>query len=171
MFETKVNEIGSSSSGVNRDTTEGKTDWSLVADGPMLQRWAELLTRAVPSHGKRNWMLAAAREDYDRFRESAFRHFMDWYLGKRDEDHGAGVFFNINGAEYVRDKMVTTAQDQVLRDQWKQFAAENGLTETVGASPVGWFAPPGIDCTGGEDCPLHGPDSEYRSATSSRESP
>jgi hypothetical protein len=27
---------------------------------------------------------------------------MQWHLGLRDEDHGASVFFNIQGAEYVR---------------------------------------------------------------------
>jgi hypothetical protein len=46
-------------------------------------------------------MLASGLAEYDRFRESAFRHFMLWYLGHVDEDHAAAVFFNINGAEYV----------------------------------------------------------------------
>ncbi len=90
-------------SGMVRDVTAGKIDWSLVANGPMLRRWAELLTNGavVKGYGKRNWMKAAGEDEYERFRESAFRHFMEWYLGERDEDHGAAVFFNINGAEYV----------------------------------------------------------------------
>lgn len=90
-------------SGMVRDVTAGKIDWSLVANGPMLRRWAELLTNGavVKGYGKRNWMKAAGNDEYERFRESAFRHFMEWYLGERDEDHGAAVFFNINGAEYV----------------------------------------------------------------------
>jgi len=93
-------------SGMVRDIASGKLDWTLVADGPMLRRWAELLTNAaiVKGYGKRNWMKAAGTTEYERFRESAFRHFMSWYYGEKDEDHGAAVFFNINGAEYVGRK-------------------------------------------------------------------
>jgi predicted oxidoreductase len=35
---------------------------------------------------------------------------MQWFLGDRDEDHAAAVLFNINGAEYVREKMRTKAK-------------------------------------------------------------
>jgi hypothetical protein len=92
-------------SGMVRDTTEGKIRWDLTADGPMLRRWAEHMTKGAQKYDARNWMLAAGTEEHDRFRESAFRHFMAWYLGERDEDHGAAVFFNINGAEYVAEQL------------------------------------------------------------------
>jgi hypothetical protein len=55
--------------------------------------------------GVPNWTLAAGPEEYQRFKDSAFRHFIQWYENERDEDHAAAVLFNINGAEYVRDKM------------------------------------------------------------------
>lgn len=92
------------SGGMIRDTTEGKINWSLTADGPMLKRWAIHLTNGAKKYAVRNWMLAEGQVEYDRARESAFRHFLQWYLGDRDEDHGAAVMFNINEAEYVRDK-------------------------------------------------------------------
>ena len=92
-------------SGMVRDVADDKINWSLVADGPMLQRWAVHLTKGAKKYAARNWMQAEGQAEYDRFRESAFRHFMEWYNGKRDEDHGAGVMFNINGAEYVADRM------------------------------------------------------------------
>lgn len=91
--------------GMVRDTAEGKVNWALVADGPMLRRWAEHLTRGANKYAKRNWMLAAGQEELDRARESAYRHFMQWFNGERDEDHGSAVFFNINQAEFVRNKM------------------------------------------------------------------
>lgn len=91
-------------SGMVRDTDEGKTHWALVADGPMLGRWAEHLTKGAIKYDARNWMKARGTAEYERFRESAFRHFMQWYYGDRDEDHAAAVFFNINGAEYVGRK-------------------------------------------------------------------
>ncbi len=93
--------------GMVRDTTEGKINYALVADGPMLKRWAVHLTNGAKKYAKRNWMLAEGQEELDRARESAFRHFMQWFNGERDEDHGAAVIFNINEAEYITDKLST----------------------------------------------------------------
>lgn len=90
--------------GMIRDTTEGKINWCLVADGPMLKRWAQHLTTGAKKYAARNWMKAEGQAEYERARESAFRHFMQWYNGDRDEDHGSAVFFNINEAEYIKEK-------------------------------------------------------------------
>ena len=92
-------------SGMVRDTVDDKLDWSLVADGPMLRRWAEHLGLGAIKYNPRNWMKADDHLEYDRFRESAYRHFMQWYYSENDEDHAAAVFFNINGAEYVRERI------------------------------------------------------------------
>jgi hypothetical protein len=91
-------------SGMVRDTSAGKTLWHLVTAGPLLRRWASLLTRGAQKYSPNNWMKASGQAELDRFRESAFRHFMQWYNGETDEDHAAAVFFNINGAEYVKEK-------------------------------------------------------------------
>lgn len=90
------------SSGMVRDVTEGKVDYSLTRDGPMYERWARHMTRGAEKYAPRNWMLAASDGELQRFRESALRHFEAWLRGDEDEDHAAAVFFNINGAEYVR---------------------------------------------------------------------
>lgn len=92
-------------SGMQRDTTEGKTKWHLIASGPMLKRWAELMTRGAEKYDDDNWMKAEGPEELARFRASAFRHFMQWYYGDGDEDHAAAIIFNVNGAEYVREKL------------------------------------------------------------------
>lgn len=92
-------------SGMQRDSTEGKKDYTLAMDGPMFERWVEHLRKGSIKYHKRNWMKANGQEELDRFRESAFRHFMAWFRGEIDEDHAAGVFFNINGACYVEDKL------------------------------------------------------------------
>jgi len=88
-------------SGMERDTPEGKTDYTLVLDGPMFERWAEHLTTGAKKYAARNWMQANSIKELERFRESALRHFIQWFRGDGDEDHAAAVFFNINGAEYV----------------------------------------------------------------------
>jgi hypothetical protein len=88
-------------SGMRRDTQEGKADFLLVRDGPMLERWAEHMTKGAEKYGRRNWQLACSLEEWERFRSSAARHFEQWLRGDRDEDHASAVFFNINAAEYV----------------------------------------------------------------------
>lgn len=97
-------------SGMKRDTSKGKVEWALIIpevnySPPMVQRWAELMTRGAEKYSRRNWELASSDEEYQRFMDSAFRHFMQWYLGETDEDHAAAVFFNIQGAEYVKAKV------------------------------------------------------------------
>ena len=92
-------------SGMERDTPEGKTDYTLVLDGPMFERWAEHLTTGAKKYAARNWMQANSIKELERFRESALRHFIQWFRGDGDEDHAAAVFFNINGAEYVKQRL------------------------------------------------------------------
>ena len=97
-------------SGMQRDTAEDKTDYELVFNGPMLDRWAVHLSKGAskypdPEPGKANWMRAEGPEELARFRKSAVRHFRQWLRGDTDEDHAAAVYFNLNGAEYVKEKM------------------------------------------------------------------
>lgn len=91
-------------SGMRRDVDDTKPMYDLVYL-PMLKRWAELMTRGAKKYGKHNWKLAAGQEELDRFRSSAFRHFIQWMDGEVDEDHAAACYFNIMGAEYVKDRM------------------------------------------------------------------
>lgn len=91
-------------SGMVRDVATNKIDYSLILDGPMFKRWAQHLTNGAVKYQKRNWMKASGDPELERFRESALRHFVQWYYGETDEDHASAVFFNINGAEYVKDK-------------------------------------------------------------------
>lgn len=110
-FEVKGEPV-TAPSGVNRGSEDGKVDYLLVYDGPMLQRWAELLTRAIPVRGRRNWMRAHGDEDLERFKRGAARHFKQWLDsldGVEDgEDHAAAIFFNVNGAEYVKRQLAPT---------------------------------------------------------------
>ena len=92
-------------SGMVRDTAQDKVDYSLCLDGPMFHRLAVHLTKGAKKYAKRNWLKAKGTEEYQRFKESALRHFIQWYNGDLDEDHAAAVYFNLNGAEYVKDKI------------------------------------------------------------------
>jgi hypothetical protein len=92
-------------SGMVRDVETDKPDYTLVVDGPMMERWAAHLTKGAQKYAARNWMQANGEEEYERFRRSAFRHFLQWMAGEDDEDHAAAVFFNINGAEYAKERL------------------------------------------------------------------
>ena len=75
----------------------------------MFQRWSDLLKRGAEKYpdvkpGVPNWTLAIGNEEKNRFRESAFRHFVQWVRGDKDEDHAAAVIFNMNGYHYVEQR-------------------------------------------------------------------
>lgn len=97
------------STGMKRDVTKNKPRFDLIAplDLPfkdqMLTRWANLMARGAQKYDARNWEKSRTIEEYNRFKESAFRHFMQWYFEEKDEDHAAAVFFNITGAEFIID--------------------------------------------------------------------
>lgn len=95
--------------GMERDAETDKTDYTLVLDGPLFKRWVALLGRGAQKYKPRNWLLACLESDTAlrdktkaRFLRSAFRHFMQWIHGDRDEDHAAAVIFNMNGYEEMR---------------------------------------------------------------------
>lgn len=97
-------------SGMVRDTEEGKIDYTTAINGPMFGRLAAHLTKGLSKYPDRanglpNWMLSDSPDEYNRARKSAFRHFIQWFQGDIDEDHAAAVFFNINLAEYVKDRI------------------------------------------------------------------
>lgn len=97
-------------SGMRRDTQEGKPDFYLCLpkgipySDQMITRFAELLTRGAEKYGERNFELAASEEELDRFKASAYRHFLQWISGESDEDHAAATWFNIMAAEMIKYK-------------------------------------------------------------------
>lgn len=97
-------------SGMVRDVNDDKPAFDLIMpealdyEEQMLTRWASLMTRGAKKYGVRNWEKARTWKEWARFRGSAFRHFMQWYMCANDEDHAAAVFFNIAAAEYVKTR-------------------------------------------------------------------
>lgn len=110
-------------SGMRRDTQQDKPAFSLIMpeslpyEEQMLTRWAQLMARGAEKYGNRNWELANSDDELDRFKASAFRHFMQWMTGEDDEDHCAAVFFNLQAAEYVKWKLK-------IKDQLNGFKEE-----------------------------------------------
>lgn len=97
-------------SGMVRDTQDDKPRFDLILpesqpyNETLLYRWAALLTRGAIKYGYRNWEKANSREELERFKASAMRHFIQAMSGEMDEDHWAAVVFNINAIIYLEGK-------------------------------------------------------------------
>jgi hypothetical protein len=122
-----------------RDTQDGKVEWHRIFEGPMARRLAIHLTKGAKKYpdnenGTANWTKANSATEWRRFKQSAARHFAQWLYDERDEDHGAAVMFNINGAENTRDKITTSppsgdelwAAIQLLADNLYESGVEIG---------------------------------------------
>ena len=94
-------------SGMVRDSGE-KVRYNRCLDGSMFKRWGAHLQKGAEKYpdvapGQPNWMLACGEEELQRFKESALGHMVEWLAGDTSEDHASAIFFNINGAEYVKE--------------------------------------------------------------------
>jgi hypothetical protein len=96
-------------SGMRRDVDDDKPRYDLTIPLTMKNNlWKRLaihMMKGMKKYGYRNWELANSKDEYIRFKASAFRHFIQWFEGELDEDHAAAVFFNIQCAEYVKEKL------------------------------------------------------------------
>jgi hypothetical protein len=105
VFETKDSgKRVEFNSGMKRDTDDGKPRYDLIPKC-MLKRWAELMARGARKYNDRNWEKANSVEELDRFKASAFRHFMQWQNNEYDEDHAAAILFNVAAFEFIKSKI------------------------------------------------------------------
>lgn len=128
------------SSGMVRDTTEGKIDYTLALDGPMFQRYAELMDRGAVKYGKRNWMKANSAEEMERAQESLTRHFFQYLSRQTDEDHAAAIIFNLNEIEYIKERLdVFESPEERKRRLWEvAYSLPVAARECPVKSPSRW---------------------------------
>jgi len=107
-------------SGMVRDITDDKIDYTLALDGPMFERYARHLTDGAKKYDKRNWLKASGQEELDRFKESALRHMIQWLRGDTDEDHAAAIWFNVNGVEMVKEKLAPKVALDEASKWWRE---------------------------------------------------
>lgn len=80
-------------------THAGLTLWELI------EEYAELMMRGAVKYDEQNWMKAEGAAELKRFRSSFCRHLKQYLNGELDENHKTAVVFNLNGAQYVMQKM------------------------------------------------------------------
>ena len=86
-----------------RENKEDKVDYTLIPTD-MLKRVAELYTRGAKIYWRYNWANASGEEELLLYKQSAFRHFIQWQNWETDEDHMAAVVFNLFWYEFCRNK-------------------------------------------------------------------
>lgn len=91
-------------SGMNRDVQTGKSRYDLIYT-PFLTDWADLMGRGAEKYGERDWEKADSIEELNRFKASAWRHFIQFMNGEIDEAHHSAVVFNLAAIQYLMDKL------------------------------------------------------------------
>lgn len=90
-----------------RDTDEGKPRYDLIPFD-CLKRLAELYARWAVKYWDNNRRLAEEQDAIDRFKQSAFRHFMQRINWENDEDHWCWCVFNIFAYEHLINRYKAT---------------------------------------------------------------
>lgn len=91
-------------SGMVRDLQTGKPRYDLCYL-PLLTDWAYLMAGGAEKYGENNWLHADSLEEFNRFKASAWRHFIQFMNGEMDEAHHAAVLFNLGAIMYLQKKL------------------------------------------------------------------
>ena len=98
-------------SGLIRDVQNDKPRFDLLIpnnqkyEDTLLYRWAMLLERGSKKYDDRNWENANTIEELNRFKASAWRHFIQAMSGEVDEDYFAAAVFNLNAVVFLMDTL------------------------------------------------------------------
>jgi hypothetical protein len=89
-------------SGMLRSDDTGKLRYDLIPP-KFLRRLGRHYADGAEEHGVDNWKKAITADEIDRFKQSAWRHFMDWFTDEKDEDHASALFFNVAAWEFFME--------------------------------------------------------------------
>jgi len=98
-------------SGALREDDTNKPRFDLITpknqayDKTLLYRWAVHMSKGARKYSERNWEQVSTKEEIQRYRDGAFRHFFQFMCGELDEDHAAALCFNISGLIHLMEKL------------------------------------------------------------------
>jgi len=124
-----------SASWMVRENKAGKPRYDLI---PLwqLKKLAELYARWAEIYWDRNWEKWAGK-DLDMFKQSAFRHFIQWQNWENDEDHWSAVIWNIMWYEHCKTKFnVSGIAKQLSLEKctecWSKMLFQCGIDKICG---------------------------------------
>jgi hypothetical protein len=113
-IEFSVNDTGARetySTGMVREPQDGAARFDLLHplevpyEKQLMTRFAVHMAKGAQKYTERNWEKAKTTAELVRFRASLLRHVAKWLAGARDEDHAAGIMFNLLAFETTAYKM------------------------------------------------------------------
>lgn len=75
-------------------------DWEKQVPYRGLLKFALFMEAGAKKYSFENWKLLNTPEDIKRFKESCYRHYVQWRLGENDEDHQMATVFNLMALYY-----------------------------------------------------------------------
>lgn len=94
--------------GGNRDSDKGKIDYTLIPI-PALKRIGRHYMNGADKYGRGNWLKLDTPEDIERYKQSMFRHLIQYLDGEKNEDHLAAVVWNAMSLLYFEETPHTTS--------------------------------------------------------------
>lgn len=97
--------------GMQRDTQEGKPRFDLLCaldqkyNESLLYAWAMVLAKGAEKYNERNWEKGNSLVEFNRYKASAWRHFVALMNNEVDENHFGAVCFNLNGMLRLMNKL------------------------------------------------------------------
>jgi len=89
--------------GGNRDSAEDKLDYTLLPI-PALNRITQHYVNGLKKYGRDNWKKLSTPDDIERYKQSMFRHLIQYLEGQDNEDHLAAVVWNAMALLYFEEK-------------------------------------------------------------------
>jgi hypothetical protein len=111
------------STGAVRDTNENKIKWHLLPV-EALKRIAIHYTNGAKKYDDNNWKKGIPTE---RFIESACRHWNQYLLGEKDEDHLSATVFNIFGIIYNEEKGLPDQEKDNIDEEIDKYANQEEM--------------------------------------------
>jgi len=93
--------IKTAKSGFKKDQGNHKLRYDLIPH-ELLTRLAEVYTKGAEKYPEENWRLATKQDSYS-FKKAAWRHFIQWIRGDKDEDHALQLVWNIFSWVWIND--------------------------------------------------------------------
>ena len=89
--------------GGNRDIAEDKLDYTLLPI-TALNRITQHYVNGLKKYGRDNWKKLSTPEDIERYKQSMFRHLIQYLEGQDNEDHLAAIVWNAMSLLYFEEK-------------------------------------------------------------------
>lgn len=100
---TSGNGMHVNENGGNRDSAEDKLDYTLLPISA-LNRVTQHYVNGLKRYGRNNWHKLSTPEDIERYKQSMFRHLIQYLEGQDNEDHLAAVVWNAMALLYFEEK-------------------------------------------------------------------